>query len=137
MEIQKALGTAWQIRDQILALYYTEPWSGHTGTTRAYRNAPVSVMEHLVTLDFLDPEDKQNEAPTAQEFIDFMTEYPEIKCHGYVTHWDRHDNRITIEGLEGALRDCDKGTLQAFEEFCKDADSLKVPVKNGLFAWWD
>lgn len=44
-------------------------------------------------------EDRQNQGPTIQAFIDLALLYPEAKFIGYVITRERDDERFTIEGV--------------------------------------
>lgn len=95
-------------------------------------------LEDLETLfegKFIDPEDRQNEAPTAGEFLEFMRKHPHVFAHGYAASPERSDYRITIEGLMAHKAYL---TPQAFEEFiifCRHADELELG--DHLRSWWD
>ena len=78
--------------------------------------------------------DKQNEAPTLGEFLEFMKLHPEFKAHGYIVSNDRDDRRITIEGLEGTAKD--ELSLTEFKNLCEYADEFRCENGN-CFSWWD
>ena len=84
------------------------------------------IADALVDYGFLDPDDKQNEAPTAGEFIEFCKNHPNIDCRllGYAVSPQRNDCRVSIEGLK-----CKTDDSQFFDDFVRmfsDADEYEV-----------
>ena len=95
----------------------------------------IDKAKQLINDGFLDPEDVQNYNPTAKEFVDFCSQYPQVKMHGYVVSSQRDDCRVTIEGLE-CQNDITEQLIIDFSNKFNDADNFSVD-ENNLFCWWD
>lgn len=105
-----------------------------SGGIAHFENLDYEKLRELVTKGYADVDDKQNEAPTLGQFLQFMQKFPEFKAHGYVVSNDRRDRRISIEGLEGNTQD--GVALDEFEDFCGNADEFEC--QNGhCRSWWD
>jgi hypothetical protein len=102
-----------------------------------FKEVPLDVMQKLSNENFLDPNDKQNDAPTASEFIEFAEKYPFVKFHGYIVSKDRKDYRTTIEGLEAPSYDKKKypDFVKDFIAFNRLADDLEYD--NKFYSWFD
>lgn len=95
-------------------------------------------LEQLQALDkakLLDMEQTQNDSPTIRELVTFMQAHPGVNGFGYVIGVDRHDCRVSLEGLEY------KGEVTVplvadFVTLCRHADELSVTTE-WLRAWWD
>ena len=130
-------------REDILEGYwdkdsYNDKWPGGT---RLFENVPLSVLEELVGMRFLDLEECQNDSPTTKEFMGFMQKWDkpsiQVRAHGYVVSSERPDSRITVEGLqillnEGQQEILDPRFIKAWWSFNKDADEL-----TETWSWWD
>lgn len=96
-------------------------------------------LRHLLEEQFIDPDARQNEAPSTIEFYQFMEEWPEVTAHGYAVSIERDDYRIHIEGLDCDLADVDEDRREelkeAFEELCGEATEYEAD-DEGLYAWW-
>ena len=104
-----------------------------------FHGLTVEAMQQLIDEKFLDPEDSQNESPTAGDFLDFMKEYPFVKAHGYAIGIDRIDYRITIDRLEADLpedKDAKVGFIIDFVNRFHHADDFTLTEDN-VYAWWD
>lgn len=95
----------------------------------------VSIAEQLVENGWLDPEDRQNNSPSAGEFIKFCKQYPQVKLIGYTIVPERDDCRTSIEGLF-CDHDINQDLISAFSELYYDADEFEVNDET-LYAWWD
>lgn len=127
------LNTDWRRRDKILGI--DVDWESEPGGTILLKQIELATLEQLFRERFLDPNDRQNEAPSAQQFLFFIQKHPETVAHGYAISPLRSDYRITIDGLSVDPSFATKDMTLAFTEFCKDADELEI--ENGLWAWWD
>lgn len=107
--------------------------NGFGGCTR-FRFANSNVLKELVKKGYLDPKDKQNDAPTAGEFIKFMEKYPEFEAHGYIIDNEREDRRISIEGLSGYPQS--EEAKEAFEEMFSEADEFNIE-DDEYYCWYD
>lgn len=83
----------------------------------------------------LDLEEQQNYSPTIKEFIDFMSEFPQVKAHGYIVSPQRDDCRISIEGLI-CNENITEELLFQFANGFHLADEFQVS-KECLRVWWD
>jgi hypothetical protein len=95
----------------------------------------VTTLERLFVERFIDPDDAQNEAPSAKQFLGFMQKHPNVIAHGYAVSPTREDYRITIDGLSVQASYATRELKFAFVGFAKEADELEL--ENGLWAWWD
>ncbi|MCA9523205.1 MAG: hypothetical protein KC609_19650 [Myxococcales bacterium] len=96
-------------------------------------------LTQLLEEQFIDPEARQNEAPSTLEFYEFMEQWPEVTAHGYAVSIDRDDYRIHLEGLYCDLDEVDEERRdelkEAFEELCGEATQYEVDEQS-LYAWW-
>lgn len=112
-----------------------EKWSGGL---RYFKNMPIEVVEQLMKKKFLNPKDRQNVSPTAQEMLDFMKKMKklgfDVRAHGYEISADRDDTRVTIEGVMTADEDVihDSKFRKEWVKFNAEADEL-----NFKRSWWD
>lgn len=89
----------------------------------------------LMELGFLDPDDCQNDSPTAKEFLEFAENHGEgWILHGYVISPERDDCRVTIEGLCCEM-ELTKEELVDFVQLCRFADNFDI--ENGAYCWYD
>lgn len=102
--------------------------------TRHYTNLDAETLEKMIELGFADPEDKQNEAPTIAEFLEWMKENPSYKAHGYVVTIKRDDYRLSVEGVDGCGKDLEE--IQRFREMFQDADEFDI-YRDYQRAWYD
>ncbi len=111
-----------------------------------YRYGGICHFEHLtyetarelLERGFISPEDRQNEAPRAEDFIRFMAEHEPERwfLHGYAVSPAREDVRISIEGIGsiGSLSDHD---MVDFLRTFSSADSLFAEDGRPVFCWYD
>lgn len=96
------------------------------------------VAMNLIKWKFLPPDDRQNDSPTAQEFVGFMEQHnPENwVLNGYVISPLRKDVRVSIEGIDsiGPLTDHD---MADFLRTFRDADSLYAEDGEPVSCWYD
>jgi hypothetical protein len=92
-------------------------------------------LEKLVAEKFIDPEGRQNESPTAQEFLDFMRKHPGVVAQGYAVAIKREDYRVTLEGLFVDHASVTPQLRWDFEQLCSEADELDTQAD--LYSWWD
>ncbi len=102
------------------------------GGIRRFENLGIERLEYLFKNRFIDPEDCQNLAPSAQEFLDFMRKYPFWEAHGYVVEAKRPDYRISIEGIARETVPDDPEELRAYLRLCGDADDFQPN-----YCWYD
>lgn len=110
-------------------------WSKTPKGIRAFNALTQSTGQTLVREGFLNPEDKQNEAPTAGQILNFMAQYPEIVAHGYVVSPFREDTRITLTGIRVPPDVSNVAARVAALEFCLHADDVRS--SGEIYCWWD
>ena len=121
-------------RCEILGLAYPPKRYG-LGRIAEFKRANKDQLEALLEENFLYPLDRQNEAPTAQEIYEFIEKYPEVTAHGYIVSPDRHDYRVTIEGIEYHGRVSDK-MRKDYKSIFRHADDF-VCDSDYLYCWFD
>ena len=124
----KRLNQNMKRRDLLLAPYFVD--KNYLGGVRAFWGLDVLTAHKLLQEGFADPKDRQNMAPSFNEFLMFMVENPSYKAHGYTVHKDRGDYRVTIEGLEAKTPT--PTAVKAFRKFSHDADNL-----TDTYSWYD
>lgn len=96
----------------------------------------MALTEDNLLQPFLD--DAQNNSPTVQEFITFISEQKDIKRYTlecYVVPTNRDDTRLSIEGISG--KDLSSIELQRAIENFRHADEFNLSVSEANFrAWW-
>ena len=92
-------------------------------------------LEKLVTEKFIDPDGRQNESPSTQEFLEFMRKHPGVVAQGYAVAIKREDYRVTLEGLFVDREFVTSQLRWDFEQLCADADELDTQAD--LYSWWD
>ncbi len=120
-------------RCELLGIKYPANW-GYGGCIN-FEGLNKKRFDLLLEENFIDPDDSQNESPTAKEFKDFMDRYPDVTAHGYAISPDRCDCRITIEGISynGSVS---KEMMKDFIDMCRYADEF-VCENNCLYCWYD
>lgn len=126
------LNRDYQTRD---ALIFNQQYNNYD--IKYFKGLTHDTLAKLIELQFADPEDAQNAAPSIQEIYDFMKEHPSVTAHGYAVSIVRDDYRISIEGLECTLPEDEitKDLIRDFVEFCNGADELHTQPL--LRSWWD
>jgi hypothetical protein len=127
-----SLNKAQHARDIILGIENQK----YLGGIARFISLTVEKLEELIKRNFLNLDDKQNEAPTIQEFYELMKKYPCVKAHGYAVDKERSDYRISIEGLHHVGNDISKELQLDFMKLCRKADDLTCTDKK-LYSWWD
>jgi hypothetical protein len=121
-------------RDAILGItpvLYKSP----SDSLRKFSGLSIQKLDQLLAGRFIDPDFSLNNAPTAREFIDFMSAHPQLTAHGIVINPDRQDYRVSIQGLDILDSTAVSPMMKKdFQEFCKDADSLFT--SNILYSDW-
>jgi len=99
-----------------------------------FQNLTAEILKTLLDEKLADPEETQNEAPSIQEFYDFLVENPGYTAHGYAVDLERDDYRISIEGVEGCA-ETEEGR-SAFIEMFRFADDFTFAV-DWQYCWFD
>ena len=119
-------------RCEILGMQYPPKY---LGGCESFKGLTLEALDLLLDEDFIDPEECQNCSPTTMEFKDFMDMYPECTLHGYIVSPERHDYRVTIEGLE-YCGDVPKEMLKLFINAFRHADEF-ICDDDYLYCWFD
>ena len=105
----------------------------YLGGVRYFTDMTLETIKMLVKTGFADPEDRQNEAPSIEEFISFMEANEGYVLGGYTVTDERSDYRISIDRIEKTEPIYTKEELEAFVDFARWADDFET---DG-YAWWD
>ena len=87
--------------------------------------------------------DKQNDSPTVQEFLDLYAIFPFIRYIGYIIKKPREDYRVSIEGfkidnlLAEQAEDLKINFSNADEFSDKKVFGEHIPVLHNVRFWWD
>ena len=101
----------------------------------------VDMLQTLVDERFANPDTAQNEAPPISQFLELMTEHPELRAGGYLVPPTRGDYRVSLDSLYlpslDAVDDEDRREeLEGlFEELAETATNTD-PEGNALRCWW-
>ncbi len=124
--------------------------SGVGGVIR-FDNLTIEQLEEISKVKGVNLYDKQNEAPTLKQFLEFgenVTRFSllnldgELYYEGYLVDANRSDSRITIDGIviENVSVKEDPEDLDElksdFKRFARKADELEIE-DNYMRAWWD
>ena len=114
------------------------------GGTRAYSGLTPEQMRKLIELGFADPEEEQNDCPSIEECLEFCERHPGFTMHGYVVSHERHDCRVSVEGVEAAADTVpDEGEeyeklLHDYVDTFRHADDFTIGGKGkGWHCWFD
>jgi len=152
-----APGTPDQLKELEDELAYFQVGMGHAlnanverrasllGLTRAdedfakFTGVTADTLRALLEEQFIDANARQNDAPSTEEFLVFLSEWPEATAYGYAVGPARKDYRVMLEGLlvETAPADSDRGESlrEAFIDFCAGATELDIEPPL-LRAFW-
>ena len=122
-----------QQRDKLIFGEYDEKAYG-SGGVRYFDNLSLEVLKKLSALNFINPDDKQNDCPAVKEIVNFMEKYLNYTAHGYAVAKNKDSYRITITGVEkkGDLDNLDE--LKDFTDLFGHADELHA---ENLYCWFD
>lgn len=121
-----------QLRNEIIFGKYDKD---SYGGGAHFENLSLDRLKKLFALNFIDPNDKQNECPTAGEILQFMEKYPEYTANGYVISAERRDYRVTLTGVgkDSPVENVDE--LKDFLALFEKADDFIVA--NEVYCWFD
>ena len=119
-------------RFEILGLKVPKQW---LGGTFQFDSMTAEMGRQLITEGLMDPEVAQNDSPTNEEFVQFLESHPEFIAHGYVVSPERHDVRISIEGIEFEGYP-ERDLLFEFVDKFHYADGFEIS-NDGLYCWFD
>jgi len=131
------LNKDWEMRDKII-FGRTIAWQGDEegrGGIERFEGLTFKELKLLLQLNFLDPEDRQNNSPPIWKFMEFMEQHPGTTAHGHVVSPTRADYRISIEGLEYKGQ-CSTEMQLEFIKLFRGADSCDTD-DTSLYCWYD
>ncbi|AEV85388.1 hypothetical protein ACWT_4368 [Actinoplanes sp. SE50] len=109
--------------------------NGATFTGGAGYFGPLDAAGLAALLDgkWLDPDDRQNAAPSAWDIFRFVCDHPGTHAQGYAVSPDRDDYRVSLETVWAPRID---DALRAdATRFCADADAIET--SDHLECFWD
>jgi hypothetical protein len=120
-------------RDGMLHFYLASDGQRYVGGAAHFDNLDSAGLAALIKAGFIDPYDRQNAAPTAWEFFQFLCRHPRVRAMGYVISLDRPDYRTSLESVYADKIDA---TLHADAvKFCVDAD--EATLDGHIECFWD
>lgn len=131
MDLNKA-----NVHQRDLVLFH-EPYdeSKYPGGVRRYDGISYADCKELYDLKVLDPEERQNAAPSVREIVEFLKRHPNFRAHGYAVSPKRNDYRVSIEGVEcGSGYDLED--VWDFFRVFEYPDELSV-TEEGMRCWFD
>lgn len=106
----------------------------YMGGTRQFEGASVELMRQLLDLGYMDPEETQNDSPTAQEFVEYAEKWGGYVFDGYVVSINRQDYRVDITAISKGDY-AEREEVTEFIKLFRFADEFDVD--GGLYAWFD
>ena len=126
------------LREQMIFGRNYAPANYSAGGICQFDNMRFETAKELLNRGFLPPVDKQNDAPTAQEFIGFMEQHDpgNWTLSGYSVSPARDDVRVSIDGIRsfGPLTDRD---MVDFLRTFRTANKLVAEDNQPVFCWYD
>ena len=119
-------------RCEIIGMEYPPKYFGGC---ESFKGLTLEALNLLLDEGFIDPEEYQNCSPTVEQFKEFMEIYPEVTLHGYIVSPERHDYRVSVEGLE-YCGDVSKEMLEMFVDRYRFADDF-ICDDEYLYCWFD
>ncbi len=123
----------WEKRDELIsgeADIEKYRWGG----IYHFKEMNVDTLKALLDEHFADPEEQQNDAPCIKDIYDFMVDHPGFTAYGYVVSPERHDYRVSIEGVDGTYAEKDMETIKDFTDLFRYADEFDI---ENLYCWYD
>lgn len=112
----------------------------YLGGVRYFSTTP-SLIKKLVELGFANPDERQNDSPSIQEFLDYVTgEEDKVLFKCYAVSPRRSDYRVNIEGVSIIIPHDNYNLVSYFVETFRDADEFSFEHDGEeyyLEAWWD
>lgn len=110
----------------------------YPGGIRCFCQMSYDTLKKLVEENFVYVEDRQNDAPSIAELMQYAEKYPNVTFDGYAVELMRDDYRISIETVRQNFGNS-KNAAEAVKDFSNNfhaADEFRVDEKSG-YAWWD
>lgn len=106
-----------------------------------FQRLDIGGLAALLARRLIDPDARQNRAPSTLECLTFLGRWPEVRVHGYAVHRDREGDggRVSIEGFECDLDDVDEDQWALLREAFRQFEHADEFIDDGghLYAWWD
>ena len=123
-----------KLRDEIIFGEYN--LDEYSGDCRHFENLTRIQLIKLLNHNFISMEERHNDAPTVEQFLEFMSKYPGYVASGYVISDKRSDYRVSITGLKRNEGFYSQEERDDFYELFKDADDFEISTTN-MFCWFD
>ena len=104
------------------------------GGVRHFNDLSLKSLERLVKENFIDLEERQNEAPSVGEIPEFMRKYPDYIALGYTVDVTRDDYRVSLEGVSKKSRADSEEEFEDFMALFKYADEIDT---DWICCWFD
>ncbi len=121
-----------ETRDKLIFGYYDE--EKYMGGARYFKSVSTETIKKLMELNYLDPNESQNDSPTAGEMIEFAERYGDYEFGGYVIALKRSDYRVNLTTISKS-QPVDREEELAFIKRFRFADEFDVDGE--LYAWYD
>jgi hypothetical protein len=104
------------------------------------QDVDADALQTLVDERFANPDTSQNEAPPISQFLEAMTDHPELRASGYLIPPTRPDYRVSLDclylpSLEGIDEERQEELEALFEELAETATNTD-PEGNAFRCWW-
>ena len=126
-----SLNPDYKLRDKIIKINID--WAKNASNTIDFHGLKSQELKQLVDNNFIDPLDRQNNAPTVREFYEYLKLHPEFTVAGYAVGPSRSDYRISITALESPQDSLTPYMVESFLDFCSGADD----INSHMVCWWD
>lgn len=130
----KELNMDVETRDKIIFGRYREKKYKYNNVIH-FEGLTPGALKELLDNNFIHPEDTEGHSPTVQEIYDFMCQYHDYTCHGYVVGPDRPDYSVHIEGVSKEYQPGTPTECQHFLRLFSDADEIRVD--GYTYCWYD
>jgi len=97
-------------------------------------------LRTLYAEDFVEANDRQNDSPSLEEFLEYVGDYPTATFECYAVCPEREDYRVTVEGVNLVIPETDYDAVGYFAETFHYADEFSlehVGHNYHMRAWWD
>lgn len=110
----------------------------YPGGIRYFHDMSYDTLKKLVEENFVNVDDKQNDAPSIKELMEYAENHQHMTFNGYAVELARPDYRISIDAISQDFgKDKDVKTAMAeFSNHFSAADDFQIDNSAG-YAWWD
>lgn len=129
--IKNNLNPDYKRRDKILGI--SVDWGQQKGGIYEFDDLSRKELSLLIEENFIDLNEKQNEAPSTKDFLKFIEDFPQFTIGGYAVSPSRKDYRVTLNALISPDTNLTPELVDSFLEFCIGADD----INRYLVCWWD